>query len=75
MRPAEGTLRGKFEGVDLDELVDWPVVRTWLYWGMFWLMFAPTVGVSISTCSTIPIIWAGLETARSAGCARSMSTA
>ena len=26
-------LRGRFAGVDLDELVDWPVVRVWLYWG------------------------------------------
>ena len=30
--PAE-RLRGRFAGVDLDELVDWRVVRTWLYLG------------------------------------------
>ena len=41
-------LRGRFAGVDLDELVDAQVVRTWLYWGMFWLMVTPTVGVTIS---------------------------
>ena len=34
-------LRGRFAGIDLDALVDWRVVRTWLYWGMFWLLVAP----------------------------------
>jgi hypothetical protein len=47
-------LRGKFAGVDLDELVDWPVVRTWLYWGMFWLMVTPSVGVLISGTFNYP---------------------
>jgi cytochrome c oxidase cbb3-type subunit 1 len=47
-------LRGKFAGVDLDELVDWPVVRTWLYWGMFWLMITPSVGVAISGLFNYP---------------------
>ena len=37
-------LRGRFAGVDLDALVDWRGVRTWLYWGMFWLLVAPSVG-------------------------------
>ena len=41
-------LHGPYAGLDLDALVDWPVVRAWLYWGMFWLMFAPTVGAYIS---------------------------
>ena len=35
--PAE-RLRGRFSGVNLDDLVDWRVVRTWLYFGMFWLL-------------------------------------
>ena len=35
-------------GTRFDSLVDWPVVRTWLYWGMFWLMVAPTVGALLS---------------------------
>jgi len=48
------TLRGKFAGVDLDELVDWPIVRTWLYWGMFWLMVTPSVGVAISGLFNYP---------------------
>ena len=28
-------LHGPYAGLDLDALVDWPVVRVWLYWGMF----------------------------------------
>ncbi len=47
-------LRGKFAGVDLDELVDWPVVRVWLYWGMFWLLAAPSVGVLLSGLFSYP---------------------
>ena len=47
-------LRGRFAGVDLDELVDWPVVRTWLYWGMFWLLVAPSVGVLLSGLFNYP---------------------
>jgi cytochrome c oxidase cbb3-type subunit I len=47
-------LRGRFAGIDLDELVDWPVVRTWLYWGMFWLMITPSVGVTISGIFNYP---------------------
>ena len=45
--PAE-RLRGRFTGIDLDELVDGRVVRTWLYFGMVWLMLMPSVGVAIS---------------------------
>ncbi|MGB8279181.1 MAG: cytochrome oxidase, partial [Methylovirgula sp.] len=47
-------LRGRFAGVDLDALVDWRVVRTWLLWGMFWLMVTPTVGAIISTLFNYP---------------------
>jgi cytochrome c oxidase cbb3-type subunit 1 len=47
-------LRGKFTGIDLDDLVDWRVVRTWLYWGMFWLMVTPSVGVTISGLFNYP---------------------
>ena len=47
-------LRGRFAGVDLDALVDWPVVRTWLYWGMFWLLVAPSVGVLLSGLFNFP---------------------
>ena len=39
---------------NLDELVDRSLVKTWLYWGMFWMMFAPTIGVTISTLFNYP---------------------
>ena len=38
----------------LDSLVDRPLVRLWLYWGIFWLMFAPTVGAIISSYFNYP---------------------
>jgi cytochrome c oxidase cbb3-type subunit 1 len=47
-------LHGRFAGLDLDRLVDWPVVRTWLFWGMFWLMITPSVGVTLSGLFTYP---------------------
>lgn len=34
---------------DLGALIDRELIRKWLYWGLFWLMFAPTVGVIVST--------------------------
>ena len=49
-------LRGRFTGVDLDELVDARVVDTGLYWGMFWLMITPSVGVTISGLFNFPTI-------------------
>jgi cytochrome c oxidase cbb3-type subunit 1 len=48
------TLRGRFAGIDLDGLVDQRLVRTWLYWGMFWLMLTPTAGVTISAMFNYP---------------------
>ena len=47
-------LRGRVAGGDLDQLVDARVVRTWLYWGMFWLMVTPSVGVTISGLFNYP---------------------
>ena len=44
----------RFAGVDLDALVDWRGVRTWLYWGMFWLLFTPTFGVLLSGLFNFP---------------------
>ena len=38
----------------LDELIDRPLIRKWLYWGMFWLMFTPSVGVTISSLFNYP---------------------
>ena len=47
-------LHGPYAGLDLDALVDWPVVRTWLIWGMFWLMVAPTVGALLAGMFNYP---------------------
>ena len=47
-------LRGRFTGVDLDELVDVRVVRTWLYFGMFWLIVTPSIGVALSGLFNYP---------------------
>jgi cytochrome c oxidase cbb3-type subunit 1 len=38
----------------LDDLVNVPLVRLWLYWGMFWLLATPTVGVTISALFNFP---------------------
>ena len=51
--PAE-KLHGRFTGIDLDDLVDWRVVRTWLFLGMVWLMLTPSVGVMISSTFNYP---------------------
>src|SRR6266508_785243 len=37
-----------------DELINRDLIRQWLLWGFFWLMFAPTVGVVISTKFNYP---------------------
>ncbi len=37
-----------------DELIDRTLIRRWLLWGFFWLMFAPTVGVIVSTKFNYP---------------------
>jgi cytochrome c oxidase cbb3-type subunit I len=38
----------------LDDLVDRRLVRLWLYWGMFWLLLTPSIGVTISTMFNYP---------------------
>ena len=38
----------------LDALVDRKLVRLWLYWGLFWLMFTPSIGVTISSYFNFP---------------------
>jgi cytochrome c oxidase cbb3-type subunit 1 len=40
--------------VNLDELIDAPLIRQWLLWGMAWLMFMPAVGVFLSGMFTYP---------------------
>ncbi|HYG91488.1 MAG TPA: cbb3-type cytochrome c oxidase subunit I [Azospirillum sp.] len=39
---------------NLDALVDRRLVRLWLYWGMFWLLFTPSLGVTISSLFNFP---------------------
>jgi cytochrome c oxidase cbb3-type subunit 1 len=39
---------------DLDQLLDRDLIRKWLYWGLFWVMFAPTIGVIVSTKFSYP---------------------
>lgn len=38
----------------LDGLVNFPLVRLWLYWGMFWLLLTPTFGVMASAIFSFP---------------------
>lgn len=38
----------------LDDVVDKRLVRLWLYWGMFWLLFTPSIGVTISSLFNFP---------------------
>ena len=37
-----------------DDLIDRDLIALWLYWGLFWLMFAPSVGIMISTLFNFP---------------------
>ncbi len=39
---------------DLDTLIDRDLILKWIYWGLFWLMFAPTIGVTISALFNYP---------------------
>jgi cytochrome c oxidase cbb3-type subunit 1 len=41
-------------GKRLDDLVDVPLVRLWLLWGMFWLMFTPSIGATIASLFNFP---------------------
>ena len=33
----------------LDDLVNKSLVKIWIYWGLVWLMFTPSIGALIST--------------------------
>src|SRR5262245_19683673 len=39
---------------DLDSLIDRELILKWLYWGLFWLMFTPSIGVTISSLFNYP---------------------
>lgn len=47
-RPAEDAF------ADLDALIDRSLIRKWLLWGLFWLMFTPSIGVTISSLFNYP---------------------
>src|SRR5262245_48871270 len=38
----------------LEALVNFPLVRLWLYWGMFWLLLTPTFGALASSIFSFP---------------------
>ena len=37
-----------------DDVIDRALIRRWLAWGFFWLLFFPTLGVVLSTKFTYP---------------------
>jgi cytochrome c oxidase cbb3-type subunit 1 len=39
---------------DLDSLIDRELILKWTYWGLFWLLFTPSIGVTISTLFNYP---------------------
>jgi cytochrome c oxidase cbb3-type subunit 1 len=39
---------------DLDSLIDRELILKWLYWGLAWLMFTPSVGAAASTLFNYP---------------------
>ncbi len=45
---------GQGEFPDPDSLIDRALILKWLYWGLFWLMFTPSIGVTISTLFNYP---------------------
>lgn len=51
---AATTAVDKGEKIDLDELIDVPLIRKWLLWGMGYLMFMPFIGVTVSAEFTFP---------------------
>lgn len=39
---------------DLDTLIDRELILKWLFWGMFWLMFTPSIGALASSLFNFP---------------------
>ena len=48
MRPAQDIFASR------DALINREVILLWLYWGLFWLMLAPTIGAIISSLFSFP---------------------
>jgi cytochrome c oxidase cbb3-type subunit 1 len=40
--------------IDRDALIDRGLIMLWIYWGLFWLMLAPSIGVVISSLFNYP---------------------
>jgi cytochrome c oxidase cbb3-type subunit 1 len=59
-RPEVPAARGRPAAADAaaarrnDELINADLIRRWLLWGFFWLLFAPTIGVLVSTKFNYP---------------------
>ena len=49
-----GTAPGTAGFPDLDSLIDRELILKWTYWGLFWLLFTPSIGVTISTLFNYP---------------------
>jgi len=45
---------GQGEFPDPDSLIDRELILKWLYWGLFWLMVTPSIGVTISALFNYP---------------------
>lgn len=43
-----------------DELINKDLIRQWLLWGFFWVLFAPTMGVIVSTKFNFPDFLGGI---------------
>ena len=51
---AESIAGGSGSSINYDEITDYKLIRQWLLWGVVWLMFAPSVGITISTMFNFP---------------------
>ena len=55
MAQAQAQARAEAEPFpDLDSLIDRELILKWLYWGLFWLMFTPSVGAMASSLFNYP---------------------
>jgi cytochrome c oxidase cbb3-type subunit 1 len=49
-----GTTAAQDAFPDLDSLIDRELILKWLYWGLFWLLFTPSIGVTMSSLFNYP---------------------
>ncbi len=48
------TIAARDDFPDLDSLIDRELILKWIYWGLFWLMVTPSIGVTISSLFNYP---------------------